>query len=190
MCVGPGFRGARARGPEEWGCKVRQRLSRGVSKKVSKYASEITPTYLTHLHASPRHVIPHGTPPTHGAPAPYLIPHGTRTPLQKLTGSRPSPPSAEARGGGEALERPLGGTQLGDHLELRPALRVDLGRLVEHMGRGLARDALEEGGGDARLRAAYEEAHDRLGRAVRDRPLHGGVVRDQDRAEQVDVEPA
>mmetsp|Transcript_26893 Transcript_26893/g.68189 ORF Transcript_26893/g.68189 Transcript_26893/m.68189 type:complete len:311 (+) Transcript_26893:97-1029(+) len=100
------------------------------------------------------------------------------------------PPSAEARGGGEALERPLGGAQLRSHLELRPALRVDLGRLVEHVGRGPARDALEEGGGDARLRAAHEEAHDRLGRAVRDRALHGGVVGDQDRAEQVDVQPA
>ena len=44
------------------------------------------------------------------------------------TPTRP-PPSAEARGGGEALERPLGGTQLRGHLELRAALRVHLVRV-------------------------------------------------------------
>ena len=42
----------------------------------------------------------------------------------------------------------------------------------------------------ALLRAAHEEAHDGLGRAVGDGSLHGGVVRGEDGAEQPHVQPA
>ena len=144
MCVGPGL-----------GCPWSRRTgvqsaptARAVSKKSAP--SVRNHHYLSHTPPripTPRHHPWQATDPR----CPRAILDTTWTFAKTHRTPTQPPPSAEPRGGGEALERPLGGTQLGGHLELRPALRVHLGRLVEHMGRGLARDALEEGGGDARL---------------------------------------
>ena len=77
------------------------------------HSLKYTPSH-THLHA-----------PSHGPPT---LPHHRRphandppTPSLGSVGAR--------RCGREGLERPLGGAQLGDDLELRPALRVYLRRV-------------------------------------------------------------
>ena len=84
---------------------------------TSSVLTHLTPPRLSSLHAPP--ISPPPTPPS--PPTPWMTRHVLYPPTPSLA-------SAEARRGGERLERPLGGTQLGDALELSSALRVDLVR--------------------------------------------------------------